>query len=44
MILEAMKMEVPLEADEALEVVEVLVSEGMSVKAGQALMVARAKN
>lgn len=43
MILEAMKMEVPLDADEHLEVVEVLVSEGASVRAGQSLVVVRAR-
>ena len=41
MVLEAMKMEIPVEADEALEVVEVLVGEGDSVKAGQALVVVK---
>jgi urea carboxylase len=41
MILEAMKMEVAVDADEHCEVVEVLVSEGASVRAGQALVVAR---
>ena len=44
LILEAMKMEVPLDADEALQVVEVLVAEGASVRAGQALVVVRAGN
>ena len=43
MILEAMKMEVPLDADEHLEVVEVLVAEGTSVRAGQSLVVVRSK-
>ena len=43
MILEAMKMEVPLDADEHLEVVEILVTEGASVRAGQSLVVVRAK-
>jgi len=37
-------MEVPLDADEALQVVEVLVAEGASVRAGQALVVVRAGN
>jgi urea carboxylase len=41
MILEAMKMEVAVDADEHLEVVEVLVVEGASVRAGQALVVAK---
>jgi urea carboxylase len=40
-ILEAMKMEVAVDADEHFEVVEVLVVEGASVRAGQALVVAR---
>ena len=44
MILEAMKMEVPLDADEAMHVVEVLVAEGTSVRAGQALLVVRPGN
>ncbi|MFC7336958.1 urea carboxylase [Haloferula chungangensis] len=42
MILEAMKMEIPVDADEALELVELLVNEGDSVKAGQALAVVKA--
>ncbi|RYD31739.1 MAG: hypothetical protein EOP87_14165, partial [Verrucomicrobiaceae bacterium] len=42
LILEAMKMEVPLEADENLEIVEVLVAEGASVRAGQPLVIVRA--
>jgi urea carboxylase len=41
LILEAMKMEVPLEADEDLEIVEILVSEGTSVRAGQALVIVK---
>jgi urea carboxylase len=41
MILEAMKMEVAVDADEHFEVVEVLVVEGASVRAGQALVVAK---
>ncbi len=41
MILEAMKMEVAVDADEHFEVVEVLVAEGASVRAGQALVVAK---
>ena len=44
MTLEAMKMEVPLDADEHLEVVEVLVAEGASVQAGQSLVVVRGKS
>jgi urea carboxylase len=42
MILEAMKMEVAVDADEHFEVVEVLVAEGASVRAGQALVVVKA--
>ncbi len=41
LVLEAMKMEVPLEALEDLEVVELLVAEGASVKAGQALVIVK---
>jgi urea carboxylase len=41
MILEAMKMEIPLEPDGHIEVVEILVAEGASVKAGQPLIIAR---
>jgi urea carboxylase len=41
MILEAMKMEIPLEPDGHIEVVEILVAEGTSVKAGQPLIIAR---
>ncbi|MEO7101493.1 MAG: urea carboxylase [Luteolibacter sp.] len=41
LILEAMKMEVPLEVDEHLEIIEVLVAEGTSVKAGQALVIVK---
>jgi len=43
LILEAMKMEVSLETDEHLEIVELLVAEGASVKAGQALVIVRSK-
>lgn len=42
--LEAMKMEVPLETDETVEVVELLVAEAASVRAGQALAVVRPVN
>ena len=42
LILEAMKMEISLETDEQLEIVEVLVAEGASVKAGQALVIVKA--
>jgi urea carboxylase len=41
LILEAMKMEVSVEADGDLEIVEVLVVEGSSVRAGQALVVVK---
>ncbi|MES2922591.1 MAG: urea carboxylase [Verrucomicrobiota bacterium] len=41
LILEAMKMEVSLEADEHVEIVEILVAEGASVRAGQALVIVR---
>ncbi len=41
LILEAMKMEVPLEADEHFEMVEMLVAEGASVRAGQALVIVK---
>ena len=41
LILEAMKMEIPLETDEHLEIVEVLVAEGANVKAGQALVIVK---
>jgi biotin carboxyl carrier protein len=36
-----MKMEVSVEADDDLEIVEVLVVEGSSVRAGQALVVVK---
>jgi urea carboxylase len=41
LILEAMKMEIPLDADVAVEIVGILVSEGASVKAGQSLVIVR---
>ncbi|MCU0794472.1 MAG: urea carboxylase [Akkermansiaceae bacterium] len=41
LILEAMKMEIPLESEGRIEVVEVLVSEGASVRAGQPLVIVR---
>jgi urea carboxylase len=41
MILEAMKMEITLETDSEAEIIEILVAEGSSVKAGQALAIAR---
>ena len=44
LILEAMKMEVALEADEDIEIVRILVTEGASVKAGQSLVIARPSN
>jgi len=40
-VLEAMKMEIPVEADEDLEIIEVLVAEGSPVKAGQPLLIAK---
>jgi urea carboxylase len=42
LILEAMKMEVPLESDVDLEIIEVLVAEGASVRAGQSLVIVKA--
>jgi urea carboxylase len=41
LILEAMKMEVALETDDAIEIIEILAIEGASVKAGQALVIAK---
>ena len=41
LILEAMKMEIPLEADSELEIVEILVAAGASVRAGQALVIVK---
>ena len=41
LILEAMKMEVPLEADEEVEIVEILVAEGARVRAGQSLVIVK---
>jgi urea carboxylase len=41
LVLEAMKMEVSLEPDARVEVVEVLVTEGASVRAGQALVIVK---
>jgi biotin carboxyl carrier protein len=38
-VVEAMKMEIPLEADEAGLVKEVLVAQGSPVSAGQALII-----
>ncbi len=43
LILEAMKMEVPLEVDEDLEIIEILAAEGGSVRAGQALLIVKAR-
>ncbi len=40
-VLEAMKMEIPVESDEILEIIEVLTSEGNPVKAGQPLLIAK---
>ncbi len=42
LILEAMKMEIPLESDENLQIVEILVAEGNSVRAGQPLIIVKA--
>lgn len=44
LILEAMKMEVALEADGEIEIIDILVAEGASVKAGQSLVIARPLN
>ena len=41
LILEAMKMEIPLEAEEQLEIIEILVAEGGSVRAGQAVVIVK---
>ena len=41
LILEAMKMEIALETDDAIEVIEILAIEGASVKAGQALVIVK---
>jgi len=41
LILEAMKMEVPLESDEDVEIIEILVTEGSSVRAGQPLVIVK---
>jgi len=41
LILEAMKMEVALETDDEIEIVEILTVQGASVKAGQALVIAK---
>ncbi len=40
-ILEAMKMEIPVESDDDLEIIEILITEGAPVKAGQPLLIAR---
>ena len=42
LILEAMKMEVALETDDEIEIIVILVVEGASVKAGQALVIVKA--
>ena len=44
LILEAMKMEVPLESDEDVEIIEILVTEGSSVRAGQPLVIVKKKS
>jgi len=41
MVLEAMKMEIPVESDDALHIIEILVAEGDGVRAGQALAIVR---
>jgi len=41
LILEAMKMEVSLATDDAIEIIEILAIEGTNVKAGQALVIAK---
>ena len=41
LVLEAMKMEISLETDEMIEIIEILAIEGASVKAGQALVIAK---
>ncbi|MEY4243394.1 MAG: urea carboxylase [Verrucomicrobiota bacterium] len=41
LILEAMKMEISVESDHHIEIIEVLVTEGSSVRAGQALVIAK---
>jgi urea carboxylase len=41
LVLEAMKMEVALEPDAAVMVVQVLVAEGASVRAGQPLVIVK---
>lgn len=41
LVLEAMKMEISLEATEEVEIVEFLASEGSSVRAGQALVIVK---
>jgi urea carboxylase len=40
-VLEAMKMEIPVESDEDLEIIELLIIEGAPVKAGQPLLIAK---
>jgi urea carboxylase len=42
LVLEAMKMEIPIAADEACEIVEILVAQGDAVHAGQALVIVKA--
>jgi biotin carboxyl carrier protein len=41
LILEAMKMEISVESEHHIEIIEVLVTEGSSVRAGQALVIAK---
>ena len=40
-ILEAMKMEIAVESDEDLEIIEILITEGAPVRAGQPLLIAK---
>jgi urea carboxylase len=40
-VLEAMKMEIPVESDEDLIIIEILIAEGAPVKAGQPLLIAK---
>jgi urea carboxylase len=44
LVLEAMKMEIPIAADEPCEIVEILVAQGDAVHAGQALVIVKAVN
>ncbi len=44
LILEAMKMEVSVDADDEIEIVEILVAEGASVRAGQTLVIVKSQS